>query len=83
MGIAPHPTERHAALVRNGRPQAVTIPREFEMEGSRVLMRREGDSLILSPVRGNRLLDLLASCEPLAEALPDIEDLPPQSREVF
>ena len=39
-------TERRASLFRNGRNQAVRIPREFEMEGTEVLMRKEGDRLI-------------------------------------
>lgn len=72
--------ERHASLFRNGRNQAVRIPREFEMEGSEVLMRKEGDRLILTPIRKNRLSDLLASWEPLEEGLPDVEDLPTQTR---
>jgi len=74
-------TERHASLFRNGRNQAVRIPREFEMEGTEVLMRKEGDRLILTPIRKNRLLDLLASWEPLDEGLPDMEDSPPQTRD--
>ena len=74
-------TERHAALFRNGRNQAVRIPREFEMQGTEVLIRKEGDRLILSPLRKNRLLDLLASWEPLNEDLPEVEDLPPQIRD--
>lgn len=74
-------TERHASLFRNGRNQAVRIPREFEMEGTEVLMRKEGDRLILTPIRRNRLLDLLATWEPLNEGLPDVEDAPPQTRE--
>ncbi|WP_235002129.1 antitoxin [Rhizobacter sp. OV335] len=53
--------ERHASLFRDGRHQAVRIPREFEMEGSEVLIRKEGERLILTPFRKNRLLDLLAS----------------------
>ena len=72
-------TERHASLFRNGRNQAVRIPREFEMEGTEVLMRKEGDRLILTPIRKHRLLDLLASWEPLDEGLPDVEDLPPRT----
>jgi antitoxin VapB len=67
-------TERHASLFRDGRIQAVRIPREFEMEGSEVLIRKEGERLILSPLRKNRLLDLLASWEPLADGLPEPED---------
>lgn len=76
-------TERHASLFRNGRNQAVRIPREFEMEGSEVLIRKEGDRLILEPIRKNRLLELLASWGPLDDGLPDIEDAPPQSRDDF
>ncbi len=76
-------SERHASLFRNGRNQAVRIPREFEMEGTEVLMRKEGDRLILTPIRKNRLLDLLASWEPLDEGLPDVEDSPPQTRDGF
>lgn len=74
-------TERHASLFRNGRNQAVRIPREFEMEGTEVLIRKDGDRLILIPLRKNRLLDLLATWEPLPEELPEAEDLMPQTRE--
>jgi antitoxin VapB len=74
-------TERHASLFRNGRNQAVRIPREFEMEGTEVLIRKDGDRLILTPVRKNRLLDLLASWEPLNDGLPDVEESPPQTRD--
>ena len=76
-------TERHTSLFRNGRNQAVRIPREFEMEGTEVLIRKEGERLILTPIRKNRLLDLLASWEPLDEDLPDVEDPPPQTREAL
>ena len=76
------PPQRHAALFRNGRNQAVRIPREFELEGTEVLIRKEGDQLILTPIRPNRLIELLATWAPLddADALPEVEDLPPQDR---
>jgi len=74
-------TERRVSLFRNGRNQAIRIPREFEMEGTEVLIRKEGDRLILTPIRKNRLLDLLATWEPLEEGLPDVEDCPPQTRD--
>jgi antitoxin VapB len=41
------------------------------------VIRKEGDSLILTPVRRNRLRDLLASWESLDDALPDVEDPTP------
>jgi antitoxin VapB len=70
--------ERRASLFRNGRNQAVRIPREFELEGTEVLVRKEGDNLVLVPLRQNRLMDLLASWEPLDDGLPEVEDPPPQ-----
>ena len=73
-------SERHASLFRNGRNQAVRIPREFELDGSEVLIRKEGEQLILTPIRKNRLLDLVASWEPLDEGLPEVEDPSPQKR---
>ena len=69
--------ERHVRLFRNGRNQALRIPREFELEGDEALIRKEGERLILEPVRKGRLLALLSTLEPLDEALPDVdEDLP-------
>jgi antitoxin VapB len=53
-------TERHVRLFRNGRNQAVRIPREFELEGEEAIMRKEGGRLIVEPIRKGRLLSLLA-----------------------
>lgn len=73
-------TDRHASLFRNGRNQAVRIPREFELEGTQVLMQKDGERLILTPVRKQGLLDLLASWDPLDDDLLDVADLPLQQR---
>ena len=41
-------------------------------------MRREGDRLVIEPIRRKSLLELLDSLEPLDERFPDVgEDLPP------
>jgi antitoxin VapB len=71
-------TERHVRLFRNGRNQALRIPREFELEGDEAVLRKEGDRLIIEPVRKGRLRALLASLETLEEPFPDVdEDLAP------
>lgn len=71
-------TKRHVRLFRNGRNQASRIPREFELEGDEAILRKEGDRLVIEPVRQGRLLALLASLEPLEEKFPDVdEDLAP------
>lgn len=70
--------ERHVRLFRNGRNQALRIPREFELEGDEAIIRKEGDRLIVEPLRKGRLLALLATLEPLNEPFPDVDDdLPP------
>ena len=72
----PH-NERHIRLFRNGRNQALRIQREFELDGDEAIIRKEGDRLIVEPVRKGQLLSLLATLPPLDETFPDVdEDLP-------
>jgi len=71
-------TERHVRLFRNGRNQALRIPREFELPGKEAILRKEGDRLIVEPVQRCSLLALLATWEPLEEDFPEIEDQPPE-----
>lgn len=76
--------ERHVSLFRNGRNQAIRIPREFELEGTEAIIRKEGNRLIIEPVsKPNRLLVLLESWEQLDEEFPEIEDLPVQHKDIF
>jgi antitoxin VapB len=43
-----------AKLFRNGRSQAVRLPKEFRFEGDEVQIRREGTKVILEPARRRR-----------------------------
>lgn len=67
---------RRVKLFRNGRNQAVRIPREFELPGDEAVLRREGDTLVLEPAAPSSLLALLATLKPLREDFPDIDELP-------
>jgi antitoxin VapB len=69
--------ERHVRLFRNGRNQAVRIPREFELPGEDAVMRKEGDKLIIEPAPRKSLLALLATLKPIEDEFGEIEDLPP------
>ncbi|MCZ8132965.1 MAG: AbrB/MazE/SpoVT family DNA-binding domain-containing protein [Steroidobacteraceae bacterium] len=69
---------RSARLFRNGRNQAVRIPREFELPGEEVLIHRDGSRLILEPAPRRSLGALLASWEPLESGLESISDPPPE-----
>lgn len=68
---------RHVKLFRNGRNQAVRIPREFELPCEDAIMRKEGDRLIIEPAPPQSLLELLATLAPLEEEFPPITDPPP------
>lgn len=70
-------TERTVRLFRNGRNQALRIPRDLELPGREAVLRKEGDRLIVEPVNRPSLLALLASWEPLDEDFPKIDDLEP------
>jgi antitoxin VapB len=69
--------ERHVKLFKNGRNQAVRIPREFELPGEDAIMRKDGERLIIEPAPPKSLLALLAALKPLDEDFPAIVDLPP------
>jgi antitoxin VapB len=68
--------ERHVRLFRNGRHQAVRIPREFEMPGKDATMRKEGDRLVIEPAPPRSLLAVLTTLEPIDEEFPTIDELP-------
>lgn len=74
--------DRHVRLFRNGRNQAVRIPREFELPGEEAVMRKEGDRLIIEPAAPKSLLAVLAALKPIDEAFPPIADLAPDPVEL-
>ena len=71
--------QRRVKLFRNGRNQAIRIPREFELAGEEVILRKEGERLIIEPAPPRSLLAVLASLETLDEDLPPIPELPTDS----
>jgi antitoxin VapB len=68
--------ERHVKLFKNGRNQAVRIPREFELPGEDAIIRKEGQRLIIEPAPPRSLLAVLAALSTLDEEFPPIEELP-------
>jgi len=67
---------RNARLFRNGRNQAIRIPKEFELPGTEARVRKEGDALIITPVKERSLLSTLRSLRPIDEDFPRIDELP-------
>ena len=44
---------RTARVFRNGRSQAVRLPKEFRFEGTEVRIHREGHRVVLEPLEGD------------------------------
>jgi antitoxin VapB len=83
LEISPMPEQRQVRLFRNGRNQAVRIPVEFELPGDEAIMHRDGDRLIIEPVRKRGLIALLKTMKPLKEGIPEIDDPVPAPEKVL
>lgn len=65
-------------IFRNGRNQALRIPREFELDTSEASIRKDRGRLIIEPIKKAGLLATLATLPSLKVEFPDIsEELPP------
>ena len=74
--------ERRVKVFRNGRNQAVRIPREFEFQADEAVMRKEGKRLVIEPAPKRSLLGVLARLKALTEKFPAIKDKPPRPVEI-
>ena len=75
-------SERYVKLFKNGRNQAVRIPRWFELPGEDASKRKVGERLIIEPAPLKSLLALLATLAPLDEEFPPIPDPAPDPAEL-
>lgn len=74
---------RHVKLFKNGRNQAVRIPREFELPGEDAIMRMENGRLIIEPMVKTGLLALLASWDSIQDEFPEIADEVSKPEDIF
>ncbi|MEO1223364.1 MAG: AbrB/MazE/SpoVT family DNA-binding domain-containing protein [Pseudomonadota bacterium] len=69
---------RRVSLFRNGRNQALRIPRDMELPGDEAILRKEGNRLIIEPAQPTSLLALLKTLSPIDEDFVEIDDPPPR-----
>ncbi len=70
-----------AKLFMNGRSQAVRLPKNFRFDGDEVLIRKEGDTIILSPKPQSWENFFKSTPLPTEDFMDDRIDLPPEKRE--
>lgn len=69
---------RRVKIFKNGRNQAIRIPREFELPGDEAIMRKEGGRLVIEPAAPQSLLAVLKTLRPIKDALPIVIDPAPE-----
>lgn len=66
--------ERRVRLFRNGRNQAIRIPREFEFKGKEAIIRKEGERLIIEASKQPDLIEFLDGLKLMDEIIPDADE---------
>ena len=76
---------RRASIFRNGANQAVRLPQElrFPEEVKEVRIRKQGDSLLISPVRPDWASFFAREVDVPDDSLEQRDDSPPQAREAL
>ena len=83
-GHAAPEARRQARLFRNGRNQALRIPRDLEFPGDTVILHKEDDRLIVEPLTIKRTLaEILPGLESIPEEFPEIADPPAQPEDIL
>lgn len=74
--------KRQVRIFKNGKSQAIRIPREFELPGNQAMLSKDASGrLILEPLPQLGLMDLLATWSSLEadDQMPEIEERPAEA----
>ena len=90
-GSVLQPAVKTAKLFKNGRSQAVRLPKEFRFEGTEVRVSKVGDKVILEPLKKQPFdadawfarLDELGGRDFLPDGIPDEAPAEPDPRKFF
>jgi antitoxin VapB len=61
-------------LFHNGRNQTLNIPHAFEMPSNDVVIRKDGERLIIEPFKKRSLLEFLANLPDIDEDFPNVDE---------
>ena len=74
-----------AKVFKNGRSQAIRIPKEYRVDSDEVYIEKVGDSLVIRPKKKDKwesFFDKLKEVD-TKDFMKDREQLPIQDREIF
>ncbi|GAB4286909.1 MAG: AbrB/MazE/SpoVT family DNA-binding domain-containing protein [Oscillatoriaceae cyanobacterium] len=61
-------------LAKNGSEQVLIIPPEFALNATKVLLRKEGERLIIEPAVSQSLVSVLTNLLEIEDDFPDVDD---------
>ncbi|NJL36381.1 MAG: AbrB/MazE/SpoVT family DNA-binding domain-containing protein [Leptolyngbyaceae cyanobacterium RM2_2_4] len=64
----------HVSLSIDGQDQVLNIPHEFALSGTEVLLRKEGDRLIIEPLSSSSLLSLLTTLQDITDNFSNTDE---------
>jgi tRNA(fMet)-specific endonuclease VapC len=65
---------RHVSLTPHGQDQVLTIPHEFALSGTEVLLHKEGKRLIIDSIPPGSLLSLLITLQDIPDDFADMDE---------
>lgn len=66
--------EQTVYLSHVGSTQVLSIPQSFELSSDEVILRKEGERLVIEPAKRPSLLAFLATLSDLDEDFPNVDD---------
>ena len=72
-----------AKIFKNGRSQAVRLPKEFRFKGKEVFIRKEGSNIILSEKPDSWEEFFLLGNKPTSDFMQEREQLDLEERDIF
>ena len=83
MGGGENMEHQTAKIFKNGRSQAVRLPKEFRFDVEEVFIKKVGDKVVLSPKPDSWREFFLSREKADPDFMKDRVDLPPQERHMF
>ena len=65
---------RHVSLSTCGKKQVLTIPHDFALTDTEVILRKDGQRLIIEPLPSNPLLSLLTTLSDIDDEFPNVDE---------
>ncbi len=61
-------------LIQQGNIESITLPEELNLDTTEVIIRQEGEKIIIEPLKEKSLLETLATLEDIEKYFSDVDE---------